>query len=133
MIRDKFVFGLNDDNLKELLRETNISLDKLVTLAQRTKSSRQQVKEMTTNHVKATDAISENKLKEFLCGQCVHKHKPRECPGYGQQCSACHKIASFCEKCVITSNLPMPTRMTKSSMANVAIKFKRKSTCSLPR
>ena len=32
MIRDKFVFGLNDDNLKEqLLRETDISLDKLVT------------------------------------------------------------------------------------------------------
>ena len=43
IIRDKFVFGLNDDNLKErLLGETDISLDKLVTLAQRTESCRQQ-------------------------------------------------------------------------------------------
>ena len=42
MIRDKFVFGLNDSNLKErLLRETDIFLDNMVILAQRTESSKQ--------------------------------------------------------------------------------------------
>ena len=49
MVRDKFVFGLKDDNLKErILRETDISLDKIVALAQRTESSKQQAKAMTT-------------------------------------------------------------------------------------
>ena len=47
MVRDQFVFGLRDDKLKEqLLQESNITLNKLVALAQRTESSRQQIKEM---------------------------------------------------------------------------------------
>ena len=66
-------------------------MEKLVTLAQRTESSRQQVKEMTS-HVKAADA-------EFLCRQCGYKHRPRECPAYGQQCTACHKLHHFAKVC----------------------------------
>ena len=107
MIRDKFVFGLNDDNLKErLLQEADISLEKLVTLAQRTESSRQQVKEMTS-HVKAADA-------EFLCRQCGYKHRPRECPAYGQQCTACHKLHHFAIVCP-SKQLINVNKNTKSS------------------
>ena len=100
MIRDKFVFGLNDSNLKErLLRETDISLDKMVILAQRTESSKQQIKEMTASTMKTVEAISERKPKEFMCGRCGHTHKPKECPAYGQQCSVCHKLHHFARVC----------------------------------
>ena len=97
MIRDKFVFGICDDNLKErLLRETDISLSKLVGLAQRTESSKQRIKEMTGATSKSTDAIHENnKQKEILCGQCGNKHRPKECPAFGQQCSICRKLHRF--------------------------------------
>jgi len=80
MVRNKFVFGLQDDNLKErLLREADISLSKLVALAQRTESSRRHIREMTdTGSNKLTDAV------QVSCGQCGRKHKPRECPAYGQ-------------------------------------------------
>ena len=100
MIRDKFVFGLVDDNLKErLLRETAILLDKMVTLAQRTESSKQQAKEMRMSSMKTIDAIAENKPKEFFCGRCGHNHRPKECPAYDQQCSACHKLHHFAKVC----------------------------------
>ena len=48
MIRDKFVFVICDDNFKErLLQETDISLNKLVGLGERTESAKQHIKEMT--------------------------------------------------------------------------------------
>lgn len=50
LTRDKFVFGVNDDRLKErLLREENLDLGKAVGMAQRTESSKQQIKEMSTH------------------------------------------------------------------------------------
>ena len=43
MIRDKFVFGLIDDSLKErLLREADLTLERAVSQAQRTESSKAQ-------------------------------------------------------------------------------------------
>ena len=72
-IRDKFVLGIQDDNLKEyLLRESDISLNKLVGLAQRTESSKQPIREMTGASSKSMDAIHENnKPTEFICGQYI--------------------------------------------------------------
>ena len=47
LIRDKFVFGLADDGLKErLLREVDVSLTKAVETAQQAESSKRRVKEM---------------------------------------------------------------------------------------
>ena len=102
-------------------------MDKLVTLAQRAKSSGQQVKEMTASHVKATDAISENKPKEFLCGRCGHKHNPRECPAYGQQCSACHKLHHFAKMCH-NNRFTNANKNSKSSIANASISRKKAHT-----
>jgi len=63
IVQDKFVFGLQDDNLKEhLLREADISLSKIVSLAQRTKSSQQHKREMTDN--KSTDTVP---FKSLIC------------------------------------------------------------------
>ena len=96
-VRDKFVFGLRDDKLKErLLQGSNITLNKLVALAQRMESSRQQIKEMKENdNEKSLDAV----IREVSCGQCGLTHKPRECPAYRQRCSICHKHNHLARVC----------------------------------
>ena len=95
------MFGIRDDNLKErLLRKTDISLSKLVGLAQRTESSKQHIKEMTGATTKSMDAIHENsKQKEILCRQCGNKHRPKECPTFGQQCSICQRLHHSARVC----------------------------------
>ena len=71
MVQDKFVFGLRDDNLKEcLLSEADISLSKIIALAQRLESSQRHIKEMAdigSSH-KLTDTV------QVSCGHCGRKH-----------------------------------------------------------
>ena len=129
MVRDKFVFGLRDDNLKErLLREADISLGKIVALAQRTESSQRHIREMIDNgsNKKSTDTV------QVSCGQCGRKHKPRECPAYGQRCSICNKYNHFA--CVCRSknqtppSRPKTTPQTKSKKKLHAVVESQKST-----
>ena len=50
MTQDKFIFGLFDDGVKErLLRETDLTLERAVALAQRSEASKSQVKAMSSN------------------------------------------------------------------------------------
>ena len=50
LARDKFVFGLIDDRLKErLLREENLDLATAVGQTQQAESSKRQIKEMSTH------------------------------------------------------------------------------------
>ena len=116
MIRDKFVFGIRDDHLKErLLRETDISLNKLVGLAQRTESSKQHIREMTGATSKPMDAVHENnKQREFMCGQCGYQHRPKECPAFGQQCSICHRLNHFAKVCRSKFNTPKRRQVTNN-------------------
>ena len=106
MLRDKFIFGIRDDALKErLLRETGeLTLERAVSLAQRSESSKLQVKEMSKSSVSVTcDEIKpqRNKFasKIVTCGQCGRTHRPRECPAYGQECTRCHKLHHFARVC----------------------------------
>jgi len=108
LTRDKFVFGLRDDSLKErLLRESDLTLSRAVSIVQRSESSKKHVKEMTNSklsmdcdEVRYTAQLqSGGKGKAFNCGQCGRTHKPRQCPAYGQQCSVCHKFNHFAKVC----------------------------------
>ena len=126
---DKFVFGLIDDTLKErLLREVDLTLERAVSLAQRSESSRLQAKEMSTR-IKTTldcDEVwqqppkidSARNTKLFICGQCGRKHKPKECPAYGQRCAACHKLNHFAKVCRSKNISPKPP-MSNSHKKNV--------------
>ena len=40
------------------------------------------------------------------CGRCGKHHKPRHCPAYGQQCSACHKLHHFATVCRSKQSVP---------------------------
>ena len=125
LLRDKFIFGIRDDALKErLLRETGeLTLERAVLLAQRSESSKLQVK-MSKSSVSVTcDEIKpqRNKFasKIVTCGQCKRTHRPRECPAYGQECTRCHKLHHFARVCrsnqYITDSQPNDT--TRKSQA----------------
>ena len=117
-MRGKFVFGLTDDGLKErLLRESDLSLEHAVALAQWSESSKIQVKAMASRstHAFNCDELQQNKYPQprlSPCGQCGKRHKPRHCPAYGQQCSACHKLHHL-PQCAET-NWVLPTPCLKN-------------------
>ena len=101
LIRDKFVFGLTDDSLKErLLRETPLTLSKAIEIAQRSEASKQQIKDMKSSSRPNVDAVKgcRGPIPTY-CGQCGQTHKPKECPAYGLKCSICKKLHHFAKVC----------------------------------
>ena len=105
LARDKFVFGLIDDRLKErLLREENLDLATAVGQAQRAESSKRQIKEMSTHSEVYVMQRSRNQPTSVTtplinCGNCGHQHKPKQCPAFGQECMLCHKFNHFSRVC----------------------------------
>ena len=123
MLRDKFVFGLIDDSLKErlLVRDTSeLTLERAVSIAQRSESSKLQARQMSTAVASAVncDEIrrplpqhNNSASNLILCGQCGRSHRPRECPAYGQKCTKCHKLHHFARVCrsrQTPTGIPMP-------------------------
>ena len=109
LIRDKFIFGLTDDSLKErLLREASLTLSKAIEIAQRSESSKQQIKNMKSTHrLPNVDALKGHRgSKPTYCGQCGQTHKPKECPAYGLKCSICRKLHHFAKVCRNKTSLP---------------------------
>ena len=65
LTRDKFIFGLLDDALKErLLREVDLSLQRAVSLAQRSESSKTQAKEMS---IQSITTFQCDEVKQWSC------------------------------------------------------------------
>ena len=116
LIRDKFVFGLTDDSLKErLLREASLTLSKAIEIAQRSESSKQQIKDMTrSSHSPNVHTMKgRSGSKPTYCGQCGQTHKPKDFPAYGQKCSICHKLHHFAKVCCNKTSLPRHKYSTK--------------------
>ena len=96
LARDKFVFGLTDDRLKERLLLTTA-----VGQAQRAESSKRHMKEMST-HSKVNALQRYNRpltATTIYCGNCGRQHKPKQCPAYGHECNLCHKLNHFSRVC----------------------------------
>jgi len=130
LTRDKFIFGLQDDSLKEhLLRESDLTLPRAVSIAQRSESSKKHVKEMSNSSSNLSVNCDEvhrgpplgatGKSKPFSCGQCGRTHKPKEYPTYGQQCSICHKCNHFAKVC--RSKHLFPRNPQPCTMRNVHV------------
>ena len=105
LTRDKFIFGLLDDALKErLLREVDLSLQRAVSLAQRSESSKTQAKAMSIQSITTfqCDEVKQWSQKGgtlIACGQCGRRHRPKECPAFGQHCAVCNKLNHFAKVC----------------------------------
>lgn len=128
MIRDKIVFNLNDQRLKErLLRESNLTLEKAVDLCRAEETAKAQIQAMTTTgQERAIHAVNKtkgkdiqqwkqgqrqqtqscnNKRKDHTCRKCRKSHPPRQCPAFGVSCRKCGKLnhyAKMCESAKVT-------------------------------
>ena len=118
LARDKFVFGLTDDRLKErLLREENLDLTTAVGQAQRAESSKRHIKEMSTHsEVNAVQRYNRPLTATIIyCGNCGRQHKPKQRPAYGHECNLCHKLNHYSRVCRQRQSAPQHKRTQAGS------------------
>ena len=73
---------------------------------------------------RSMDAMHEDTKPQ--CEQCGYKHRPKECPAFGQQCSICHKLHHFAKVCRNKRLTVSKNRQTINSKASA----KKESLCS---
>ena len=114
MLRDKLVFGVADERVKErMLREPDLTLIKAVDLCRAAETTRMRMQEMTLGasssaHIDAVRKESAPKsgdnrsmqfknsaTEEYSCRKCGTRHKQRECIAYGKQCKVCKGFGHF--------------------------------------
>ena len=120
LIRDRIVAGIQDAKVRErLLRETDLSLDKAVSICRASEATKKQVEEMaTTPIIDNVDSInnfqrresrdsrnpasqrprqdrfaemSRNNDQSRTCKYCGNAHQKGRCPAYGKMCNKCRK------------------------------------------
>ena len=116
MIREKIIFGVRDQRVKErLLRDGDQSLAKVLDACRATESSKQQLQAMTaaqTQHVNTTNkgAGPKNRKSKATrhneggnmkqnCGFCGQNYPPRKCPAWGATCSKYRGRTHFAQVC----------------------------------
>ena len=122
MIRDKIVFSLNDQRLKErLLREPNLTLERAIDTCRASDTAKAQIQAMgAANQEKAMHVLHkrkpedqqlQNKIKQQpaqwtqskaqnnTCRDCGKSHQPRQCPAYGVACYRCGKQNHYARMC----------------------------------
>jgi len=120
MLRDRFVFDLLDDSLKErLLHESDLNLVKAIEIAQQQESLKQQIKYIATKPPSGVNALTCKKLFKasgtlINCGYCGKWHKPKEFPAYGKKCNLCQKPNHFAKMCR-TRQPQKPAKQIQSS------------------
>ncbi len=102
MVRDKFVFSIQDLTVKErLLREEKLTLEKAISMARAAEASKEQIKVMNAraqsseanqsvnvlrydaNQGKGQIGSCREKTKSEKCGFCGMVHALRSCPAFG--------------------------------------------------
>ncbi|XP_061876955.1 uncharacterized protein K02A2.6-like [Entelurus aequoreus] len=122
MIRDQIVFGVEDKKVRErLLREMELTLAGAIKICQASELSQKHVRtfsEMSavasaqSDNAAAVGAVSYQRRQRtqtrparqsedemISCKRCGTKHKPRQCPAFGKQCSSCQGKNHFAKQC----------------------------------
>ena len=123
MIREKIVFSLNDQRLKErLLRECDLTLERAVDICRAAETAKAQVQAMTTTAVqeravhvverskgksnqqwykgqKHQDQSNNKSAKDQRCRKCGKFHQPKQCPAFGVSCRKCGKLNHYAKMC----------------------------------
>ena len=138
MIRDKVVFGVRDQRIKErLLREADLTLNKALNICRAAEISQQQIEVMGATQTqvpvhtmqarskkggrykKATSSMptqSSDDKREYntpACKYCGRSHAPRQCSAFGKVCRKCggsNHFASVCLKGRSSARSPAPSR-----------------------
>ena len=127
LIRDRIVAGIQDAKVRErLLRETDLSLDKAISICTASKATKKQLEEMATSPVvDNVDSINNFQRRESRDSRnpttqrprqdrpemtrnndqsrarkyCGNMHQRGRCPAYGRMCNKCRKWNHFASVC----------------------------------
>jgi hypothetical protein len=100
LLRDKLVTGCSNPGLRErLLRETNVTLAKALSIAHATEASKRQVEEISPSQVDMMRRDSPRYSKPPNCSRCGNQHSPRQCPAFGKRCIKCNISGHFAKCC----------------------------------
>ena len=136
VIRDKVVFGVRDERIKERLpREADLTLNKALDICRAAEISKQQIEAMGATQTqvpvhtmqarkkggrykKATSmpTQSSDDKREYntpVCKYCGRSHAPRQCSAFGKVCRKCggsNNFASVCLKGRSSARSPAPSR-----------------------
>nr|XP_008111816.1 PREDICTED: uncharacterized protein LOC103279281 isoform X1 [Anolis carolinensis] len=122
MIRDKVVFSLQQEKLKQnLLQEADLTLEKAVEICRVDETTRAQLRTMAITSEEGVfelqDSHGENKeiitqalgtresrhrdnwKNQNKCGYCGTAHEPRRCPAFGKTCNKCGKKNHYARLC----------------------------------
>lgn len=104
MIKDKIILGIKDKQIQQrLIRETNMTLDKIQDYCKSIELSKQHIKLLT----KSEEEEEVNFIKtKFKCKKCGYEHLPRKCPAFNKTCSNCQKKNHFAKMCYFKNNQP---------------------------
>ncbi|KAJ8031349.1 hypothetical protein HOLleu_28054 [Holothuria leucospilota] len=110
LITDRIVCGIRSTGLRErLLRETDLTLSKALTICRAAELSKTGVKDLQKNKQPipsnsrptetSTSERTQKGSKKFSCKKCSYEHEPRCCPAYGKLCKRCGKPNHFAKMC----------------------------------
>ncbi|XP_064476830.1 uncharacterized protein K02A2.6-like [Ornithodoros turicata] len=109
MIRDQIVYGITNKKLRQrLLRETDLSMDKAVTMCRASeietlRSLTFEEKEKGVDKVNATRNWTREQHSDRgadrRCGNCNFVHRHGTCPAFGKICRRCQKYNHFASCC----------------------------------
>ena len=113
LIRDRLVIGIGDAAVRRrLLREKKLTLESAVDIVRASERSKNQFKQMEREGESSIHLVrkkrgqykkTEEMKTQGTCKYCGKRHKPRECPAYGQECKKCHKKNHFAKVCKSTA------------------------------
>ncbi|XP_034086217.1 uncharacterized protein LOC117555439 [Gymnodraco acuticeps] len=125
MIRDQIVFGVEDNKVRErLLRETELTCEAAIQICHASELSQMHVRTFSemagaanVSDGAAVGAVSSqgkwraqtrptqrSEEGTFSCKRCGSKHKPRQCPAFGKQCSNCQGQNHLAKQCFSKGN-----------------------------
>ena len=127
MIRDKIVFSVNDQHLKErLLREPELTLEKAIDLCRAAEIAKSQMQAMGEQskvihamQKKVTEAKQNRRPEKAAfppktnmktCRKCANSHRPRQCPAYGATRRMCGKQNHYAKMCTSSKAPEIPQR-----------------------
>ena len=105
LIRDKFLFGLDDTKLRDRLisheKDEILTLD-FVVRAVRVEETSKALNSSEVNSIgRKTSGFKKYSYGDngAKCQKCGRSHKPRRCPAYNQRCNKCGEKGHWAVKC----------------------------------
>ena len=112
LLGDKIVLGAQDKKILErLLRETDLSLDKAISICREVKVQTKEMQSNKTDIASNVDLVKHKSKKRLKpadrkpakmiknCKYCGGSHLQAKCPAYGKKCNICFKNNHFANVC----------------------------------